>query len=474
MRRPASDPVFTLPAQTLLKLKPARDMFYLRRSIPDLAQFRLAYWVIKTWAKRRGLFSAKFGYLGGIQLSTMLVLVCKMLSHGGHAVSVPDIITTFFAYFAKLDWRTKVVFDPFFHKKLRYTRTFREPLCLLGWHAPILNTAHAASMPTVRALAAELREANHLLSQPGATWQGFLVGHLSGAASFVKQYKSYIKVDIHYWGSSQERGNQYVGWLESRCVLLLVEIDRKVPHLVARVWPTKFVQAVDGNQSCEEPANNEYRGCLLVGLDLADEAKEPRPKEDIRTAEGALLGVLSQFEQRIRGDEKYYEPNSCWMGASVVRGGDLGQMEVDHKDWGTYSWDGDSDPEDEDEEAGEAAGQLDGAYKGKGLPCSKSRVAVKKMGVGKFRPASDVMNRLKWDEKMDCADYIVGYEDRFVGAREKALDSWKTEQTDEEFIPQHRILYFKRRSDGVFVWERSTRTDLIFGSGQSASRQLEQ
>jgi hypothetical protein len=45
------------------------------------------------------------------------------------------------------------------------------------------------------------------------------------------------------------------------------------------------------------------------------------------------------------------------------------------------------------------------------------------------------------------------------------VEQWKTEQTDEEFIPQHRILYFKRRADNVIVWERRTRIDDIFGSG---------
>lgn len=52
---------------------------------------------------------------------------------------------------------------------------------------------------------------------------------------------------------------------------------------------------------------------------------------------------------------------------------------------------------------------------------------------------------------------------------EKALDTWKSEQTDEEFIPQHRILYFKRKSDSTVVWERRTRIDLLFGSGRGGA-----
>ena len=86
---------------------------------------------------------------------------------------------------------------------------------------------------------------------------------------------------------------------------------------------------------------------------------------------------------------------------------------------------------------------------------------------GKLRSASDVMHRLRWDAAIDAGDYMVGYEDRFTGAREKPLVQWKSEQTDEEFIPQHRILYFRCRSTGDIVWERRTRTDHVFGSGTS-------
>jgi len=94
------------------------------------------------------------------------------------------------------------------------------------------------------------------------------------------------------------------------------------------------------------------------------------------------------------------------------------------------------------------------------------------VSTSKLRPASDVLNRLRWDPHLDPADYIIGYEDRFLGARETSLEKWKTEQTDEEFIPQHRILYFKKQGGddgkGEIMWERMTRIDRIFGSGAGA------
>jgi uncharacterized protein (UPF0248 family) len=75
------------------------------------------------------------------------------------------------------------------------------------------------------------------------------------------------------------------------------------------------------------------------------------------------------------------------------------------------------------------------------------------------------MNRLRWDPGLDVSNYAVGYVDRFKGTQEKPLEQWKSEQTDEDFIPQHRILYFKRIADGAVMWDRRSRIDEVFGSG---------
>ena len=51
------------------------------------------------------------------------------------------------------------------------------------------------------------------------------------------------------------------------------------------------------------------------------------------------------------------------------------------------------------------------------------------------------------------------------------VSNWISESTDEEWIPQHRIRYFKRTRDGgdhELVWDRDRRIDKIFGSGAGA------
>ncbi|KAH7133447.1 hypothetical protein EDB81DRAFT_659428 [Dactylonectria macrodidyma] len=483
LRRPTTDPVFALPLQTLVKLKPARDLIYLRRSIPDMGQYRLAHLFIKAWAQSRGIYAAKFGYLGGIHISVLLVPICKLLAQHGGAVSVSDIIVTFLHHYADFDWKSQVVFDPFFHNELRYNRTFREPLCLLGWHTPSLNTAANASFPTVNAIAEEFRRAKDLLSTADLTWAKILGsgidngGGLSqlggqGATEFLQAYRSYIKIDAHYWGSSSEKGGRFIGWLESRCVMLLVDMDRKLSAVLARIWPARFV---DGTSTTLIDTGTEYHGCYLVGLGWDGYEST---KERAKLAHVSLQAILQDFETRIRHDEKYFDDQSCWMSASLVRAHELDGLKLDLNRWDDHI--GDSEDDDSDDDMVDDGDSDDGTdadtgdlTRGAGGMSSrkaakhnpKAQPTTKMPGLGKFRTAADVLNRLRWDGNLDSNDYVVGYEDRFIGAQEKPVEQWKSELTDEEFIPQHRILYFKRRSDGTVVWERKSRIDDIFGSG---------
>ncbi|KIW88128.1 uncharacterized protein Z519_11239 [Cladophialophora bantiana CBS 173.52] len=80
----------------------------------------------------------------------------------------------------------------------------------------------------------------------------------------------------------------------------------------------------------------------------------------------------------------------------------------------------------------------------------------------------DVLNRLQWDASLDMSQYLIGYLERFAGIKEIPASQWISETTEEEWIPQHRIKYFKRlcRNGGdEIVWHREKRIDKIFGSG---------
>lgn len=248
----------------------------------------------------------------------------------------------------------------------------------------------------------------------------------------------------------------------------MVDLDRKVPSLTARIWPQRFIDSHDTkNVESNSGESLEYHGCYLIGLDCV----EPKIEVNEDASLDSLHRALALFSDRIRGDAIHYDPNTSWIGTSVVDG-DLTNLEPDRSQVGENAGDGgfddfDSDDEDEDEDEDEEA-EEEISYQ---LP-SRSKVGSQhaqstqpsKASTGKLRTSTDVMNRIRWDPNLDSSDFIVGYDDRFTGIQEKKFEEWKSELTDEEFIPQHRVMYFKRRSDGEIVWDRRLRVDKIFGN----------
>jgi poly(A) polymerase Pap1/uncharacterized protein (UPF0248 family)/endonuclease/exonuclease/phosphatase family metal-dependent hydrolase len=459
-----SDPIFSLPILSLRKLKPIRDLNYIQRTMPSMASFRLAYHFIKLWAVERGIYSAKFGYFGGIHITLMLSWVCKRLTHDVGWVSAGDLVVSFFHHYAHLDWKKDVVFDAFFHKKMpRYQRSVREPMAILGLHAPNSNIAHTATAPGLQVLVDELQRADVRLFTPGITWDGFFKDHSSadaGAADFLAAYESYVKIDIQYWGRALHKGRGLVGWVESRCISLVVDIHKALPTLTVRIWPARFASTDAGD------TETYYHGCYLIGLSRNDD--NVASKEDRAHARLTVEKTFERFLTQVQADEKYFDQSSCWIGASLARPLEVKDLTLDNREWGDdvleielYSEE-EEELIDPDEEAAFAPPSRKLPIRNAASPSTQAPVSTSKL-----RPSSDVLNRLRWDPSLDPSDYIVGYEDRFLGAKETGLEKWKTEQTDDEFIPQHRILYFKKKGDGggEIVWERATRIDRVFGSG---------
>lgn len=219
-----SDPIFNLPILSLRKLKPIRDLTYIQRTLPSPASFRLAYHFIRLWAVQRGIYTAKFGYLGGIHITIMLSCVCKRLVHDIGSISAGDLIVSFFHHYSRFDWKNGMVFDPFFHKRPRYQRSVREPMVILGYHAPNSNIAHTATGPGLDIIVKELKRANERLAMPGMTWDRFFDDreNVDSVKDFLTSHESYAKIDIQYWGRALSRGKGLVGWVESRGINLVV------------------------------------------------------------------------------------------------------------------------------------------------------------------------------------------------------------------------------------------------------------
>jgi poly(A) polymerase Pap1 len=222
------DSVFQLPIQTLQKFNSYRDIEYLKRELPDpqMREFGLAHRFLHIWARERGVYAGKFGFLNGFAITLMLFdIVRHLLPHDDDdVVTAPNLVCTFFSYYASFDWTACIVHDAAFAvEKKPYRKSAREVMVVLSLHAPRVNVLRAASLPALRTIREELQRAERLLAEPVVSWESLIGGPVGGGVGeFLMAYKSYVKIDVHYWGTSVASGSSLVGWLESRCVALLV------------------------------------------------------------------------------------------------------------------------------------------------------------------------------------------------------------------------------------------------------------
>ncbi len=83
-----------------------------------------------------------------------------------------------------------------------------------------------------------------------------------------------------------------------------------------------------------------------------------------------------------------------------------------------------------------------------------------------LRSSEDVYHRLKWSGEFPLDRIRIGYEDRHSGTMEMEL----TEFYPGGRIPWSRVWYFVL--DGERIWDRATRKDRVFGSGESKPEEI--
>ncbi|KAF2204120.1 hypothetical protein GQ43DRAFT_478496 [Delitschia confertaspora ATCC 74209] len=462
----SSDPIFNLPVLSLRRLKQFRDVDHISKNVPDPVVFRVAYRCIKLWALRRGIYSSTYGYLNSTHIAIMLFVVCRRIIEVKSATAA-DIVATFFHHYANFNWANDMVFDELFHGgRPQYQRPISDSMVIIGFYPPHINLAHSVSVSSVGTVITELKLASQTLSIDQMTWSRFfgpLTIHVdepllaAGATEFLMSYPSYVQVDMRYWGRTPARGKSLLDWLESRCVSFVDDIYRAIGTMFqVRIWPHRFTPtgALEGDI--------DYHGYYLIGISRHPHIgiEQGLSREGRQTTKAALQATISRFEDRLFSDTKYQESSSSWIGVNLVGPDEVKSLKLDGKVWGDHIIEEQDDSDDEFDP------KLDSSIPTKPT-ARRSTTPSQAVSGNKLRPASHVLNRLRWDRNLDPSDYIVGYDDRFLGAKEMGLERWKTDQTDEEFIPQHRILYFKKRSDGGVVWERRRRVDLVFGSGAS-------
>ena len=265
--------------------------------------------------------------------------------------------------------------------------------------------------------------------------------------AFTKAFTYFIRVDVSSRHFSEEHPHRFLEFVKAEVLILCQDIARSTPSTSVTLWPGLFV--FSENESKESLKLEQDRGTFLIGI------RPSNSTSDVGDAQDELFKTTQRFEQHLRSQPAFVDedvpPN---ISARFVKGARLGRLVVDE-----WIWPQSGAPlmfsvsSEEPQQSYDFLADVD---------VNREPDSEPKGGSSKLRPATEVLSRLRWDQELDSSDYNVVYLDRFSGYKEIPVNQWKSETTEDEFIPQHRITAFKQRSTGEIVWHRAEKIDKIF------------
>lgn len=260
---------------------------------------------------------------------------------------------------------------------------------------------------------------------------------LAAAQEFLRAYPYYIRIDVACREFSDEHPHRFLECLHDEVQAFMLEAAN--PDVCTLyLWTDLFV--FSGQESVYSASFKQDRGTFLVGVEPHSGGKD--------LGENDLAGPLQTLEGAIKTKPQYLdEQPPPFVLVNCVKRSRLGRLILDQ-----WIWPRPANPPlfiAKEREADVASCEVQSV---------ESQVVVDSRAEY-LRPALDVINRLKHDGQFDISDYLVVYEDRHSGYQEKPVVEWKRDTTEETFIPQHRIVSFRRRSTGEIVWSREKRFD---------------
>ncbi|RLN72401.1 hypothetical protein BBJ28_00021810 [Nothophytophthora sp. Chile5] len=134
--------------------------------VPKRREFRIVLRAVRAWARRRGIYSAKLGYLGGISWAILVAFVCQLYPNAEPA----KIFVRFFQVLSEWQWPQPVMlnmiydagmgFDMWDPRQNLYDRSHIMPIITPAY--PHMNSSVQVSQSTFSVIYEELWRARYL------------------------------------------------------------------------------------------------------------------------------------------------------------------------------------------------------------------------------------------------------------------------------------------------------------------------
>ena len=212
--------------------------------VPNVDAFRLTLRFIKLWAKNRGVYSNKFGYLGGVSWAILTARVCQLYP----TATSSQLLRHFFRVLSVWKWptpihlRQPVLSSPLEMPVWTESRNRNDLLPIITPAYPCMNSTHNVSNTTKRHILAELNRGATLsqeliLPETSPERVREIYEKLVEEIDFFDRYKYFLDVAA-IAGNSLEMDVWY-GWVESQLRKFFAKLDL-IPGLMLHPLPRSY------------------------------------------------------------------------------------------------------------------------------------------------------------------------------------------------------------------------------------------
>mmetsp|Transcript_10306 Transcript_10306/g.20251 ORF Transcript_10306/g.20251 Transcript_10306/m.20251 type:complete len:697 (-) Transcript_10306:65-2155(-) len=243
--------------------------------VPKAEPYKLVLRCVRHWAKQRGVYSNKIGFLGGVNWAILVAFVCQVYP----AAAPSRLLTEFFELYRVWKWPTEIrLCHPYEVEGMNEDQWEYRPgelMPIITPAYPCMNSSYTVSKYTLRIMTEEfVRGAKLCKNAKLPAPDDEIAGTGKIWAPVFKRTEFFVRFGTYFvikaTAPTSDQLNRWSGWIEARTRKLLEELDR---HAMEHVYPfpKKFSHA-----EVEVPYDSSHR----VAKASSDEKDESNGEGD--------------------------------------------------------------------------------------------------------------------------------------------------------------------------------------------------
>ncbi|TMW65682.1 hypothetical protein Poli38472_008324 [Pythium oligandrum] len=267
--------------------------------VPRQDRFRSTLMAVKYWARLRGIYSNKLGFLGGVNWAILVARICQLYPNALPAT----LLAKFFRIYHLWAWPNPILLDvasntpnmgfPVWNPMTNpRDRAHLMPIITPAY--PAMNSSYSVTQATLQILKREFGKAasrSFEIETKKGKW-----GSLFAHPVFFQRWQHYLRVQITAKDVSDF--SKWFGWVESRLRYLIQRLE-----CVQHVRPHPFARFYDVCDEKGEVASTWFFVALSFHVPETTVASSPSPafQLDLTTAIRDFASYVDQWDQRRGG-----------------------------------------------------------------------------------------------------------------------------------------------------------------------------